>query len=63
MSSDVPAPAVKSAAVRLAVTVVAEATFGLLYVPAVCVTVKLCPLTRRERLKLAEVKAAVVVPS
>ncbi len=52
----------KSSADRLAVTVLAVSTSLLLYVPTVCVTVKVSSPTSPERLKLAEVSVAVVVP-
>ena len=63
MEADVPLPAVKSVAPRLAVTLFASVTSLSLYVPAVCVTVKLSLPTRLLRLKFAGVSDAAVVPS
>ena len=57
-----PAAAVKSPAARLAVTVAAVTTSLLLYVPAVCVTLIVSPVTRPLSEKFAPVNVAVVFP-
>ena len=63
MLVSVPIAGVKSAAPRLAVTVVAVATSLLLYVPLICVTVKLSVPTKPLSEKFVEVSVAVVFPS
>ena len=52
----------KSPVARLAVTVLAVTTSLLLYVPAVCVTLIVSPLTTPVSEKFAPVNVAVVFP-